>query len=230
MNTRQLLLSTCLKVLLTISLLIAVAMCIRCYEVKLSKTEQQLVDATTKLETLNASLETRLVIAKEQLKRTNAELEKFTSPIEYSVAAAPIYDIPLSAELQQYTYDTCTYYGIQQHYELVLGMMWQESDYNPALISDTNDYGIMQINACNHGYLRETLGIVDFLDAKSSIDGGVYIISILLNKYEDPNMALMAYNMGSYGAAQQWKKGNYSSNYSRAIISKAELIATNQYY
>lgn len=184
----------------------------------------------------NEQLYNKLVITKAQLSGADErideleqELSKFTNAPEHSVAAAPTYEIPLSTELQQYTYDTCRYYGIEDYYILVLAMMWQESDYNPNLISSTDDYGLMQINVCNHDTLRELLGIVDFLDPEDSIEAGVYTISVLLHKYEEPNKALMAYNMGPGGAAAQWRRGNYTSTYSTEILAKAELIKSNSY-
>lgn len=164
-----------------------------------------------------------------QLSISNELLDRFINPIDYGVAAAPIYHIPLSAELQQYTYDTCVYYDIVEHYELILAMMWQESNFKTDLISSTDDYGIMQINICNHEYLRQTLGIVDFLDAEDSIESGIYIISGLLHKYDDVHKALMAYNMGNGGASKHWSRGNYTSAYSHAITSKIELIRTDSY-
>lgn len=165
-----------------------------------------------------------------QLSISNELLDRFTNPIEHGVAAAPIYHIPLSAELQQYTYTTCLFYDCVEHYELILAMMWQESNFRTDLISSTNDYGIMQINICNNEYLRQTLGVVDFLDAEDNIESGIYIISGLLRKYDnDIHKALMAYNMGSGGASKHWSRGNYTSFYSRAIVDKMELIRTDSY-
>lgn len=163
------------------------------------------------------------------LQKSNEQLSLYVDTTQVLGAAAPIYNIPLSEELQQYTYDMCTYYMIPEHYELVLAMMWQESNYTPDTVSSTNDYGIMQINQCNHAWLKEQLGITDFLDAKQSIESGTYIISKLLHKYGDEHKALMAYNMGEGGASNVWSAGNYSSEYSRGVIAKRDAIVANNY-
>lgn len=175
------------------------------------------------------SLEINVSYFKDMVKSRDKELSKFTNPIQYSAAEMPIYDIPLSEELQRYTYERCVFYNCVEHYEIVLAIMWQESNYRPDLISSTDDYGIMQINKCNHEFLKKNLGIVDMLDAKDNIDAGTYIISCLLSKYETPHEALMAYNMGSVGAAKCWDRGIYTSFYSESVIEKAKLILSDEY-
>lgn len=134
------------------------------------------------------------------------------------------YDIPLSEELQYYTYIRCVDLGIAEYYELILATMWQESNFNPELISNTNDYGLMQINKCNHDWLSKELNITDFLDPYQSIDAGTHIFASLLLKYEDPHKALMAYNFGEAGARKHWDRGIYTSSYSSAIAVKQEQI------
>lgn len=160
---------------------------------------------------------------KTELHETKRKLEVFTNTIDYSVPA-PLYDIKLSVDLQQYTYETCLQYGIPGSYETVLAIMWQESDFNPYIVSSTDDYGIMQINKCNHEDLQETLGIVDIMDPYDNIESGVYIFASLKHTYKDDSKALMAYNMGRSGAEKQWDRGNYTSVYSRSVLSKVDLI------
>lgn len=143
---------------------------------------------------------------------------------EWQAEDVPYYDIPLSQELQLYTYTKCADLGIAEDYELVLAMMWQESNCSPNLISSTNDYGLMQINICNHGWLSEELGITDFLDPYQNIDAGTHIIASLLLKYEDPHMALMAYNYGEAGARSHWNRGTYTSSYSREVAEKQDML------
>lgn len=163
------------------------------------------------------------------LQKSNEKLRLFVDDTTVHTAEPTYYDIPLSKELQLYTYTRCVDYGIPEHYELVLAMMWQESNYTPDIISATDDYGIMQINACNHEWLSDLLGTTDFLDVYQNIDAGTYIISKMLLKYDDEHKALMAYNMGENGAALNWDAGIYTSSYSRGIIAKREAIKSNNY-
>lgn len=163
------------------------------------------------------------------LQKSNEKLRLFVDDTEVRAAEPTYYDIPLSKDLQLYTYNRCVEYGIPEHYELILAMMWQESNYTPDIISATDDYGIMQINACNHEWLSDLLGTTNFLDVYQNIDAGTYIISKMLLKYGDEHKALMAYNMGENGASLNWDAGIYTSSYSRGIISKREAIKSNNY-
>lgn len=178
----------------------------------------QVMELTTRNQDLSAALQ-----------ESNDNLRLFVDSTEVCAAEPAYYDIPLSKELQLYTYTRCVDYGIADHYELVLAMMWQESNFTPDTISKTNDYGIMQINACNHEWLRDVLGTTNFLDASQNIDAGTYIISKMLLKYEDEHKALMAYNMGERGASLNWEAGIYTSNYSRGVVAKREAIEANNY-
>lgn len=132
------------------------------------------------------------------------------------------YNIPLSQELQEYTFRLCEEYGLD--YEMVLALMDQESDYREKVISKTNDYGIMQINKVNHEWLKEELGIEDFLEAEQNILAGIRMLAGLTAKYEDPHLVLMAYNCGESGAKRLWKQGKTTSEYSRSIMARAEEL------
>lgn len=150
------------------------------------------------------------------------EPEPEPEPVEDPEPQVRIYDIPLSPELQEYTFRLCEENGLD--YEMVLALMDQESDYREDIISKTNDYGIMQINEVNHEWLKEELGIDDFLEAKQNIRAGIRILAELTAKYEDPHLVLMAYNCGESGAKRLWKQGKTTSEYSRSIMARAEEL------
>lgn len=144
------------------------------------------------------------------------------SPEPTPEPTARIYDIPLTKELQEYTFNLCQENNLD--YEFTLAVMDQESDYREKVISKTNDYGIMQINKANHEWLKEELGIDDFLDAEQNILAGVKMLSDLIAKYEDPHKALMAYNSGEAGAKKHWDKGTTTSGYSREVMARTEEL------
>lgn len=128
------------------------------------------------------------------------------------------YDLPI--EYQDYLWEKCKEYDIQEYYTLLLAQIYHESSFNPSAISRTNDYGLMQINVCNHNWLRKQLGISDFLNPYDSIDAGVYIMSNYLQKY-NVHKALMSYNMGEGGMRNS---GLSESTYSRGVISDINLL------
>lgn len=57
----------------------------------------------------------------------------------------------LSYECQQILMDCCSKYSVP--YALGLAMAEVETHFDPDAVSSTGDYGLMQINACNHEWL-----------------------------------------------------------------------------
>lgn len=154
--------------------------------------------------------------------RPKPKTETGTSAEPEPATTVRIYDIPLSEELQAFTFNICEEYGVD--YEMVLAIMDKESDYTASAISETKDYGIMQINKINHEWLTEELGITDFLDPEQNIRCGIYMLADLMKKYDDPHRVLMAYNMGERGAREYVAKGNTSSAYSRYIMQLRDKL------
>ncbi len=126
-------------------------------------------------------------------------------------------DIPLTKEEQEFLYMLSKDYNIS--YPLLLGIIDFESDFDSDAISESNDYGLMQINSINHSWLKANLNFEDILDPYNNMRSGCYILSQLYNKYDTENKVLMAYNMGESGARTLWDKGVYSSNYSDKVLN-----------
>ena len=130
------------------------------------------------------------------------------------------YDIPISETLQDYTREESESRNVP--YELVLAVMEVESNFVANAISPTYDYGLMQINRGNHGWLRRTFGFEDIMDERNNITSGVYMMSTLYNKYGDIHKTLMAYNYGEPKAKEYWAKGIVQSEYSKKVVEKYE--------
>ena len=141
-----------------------------------------------------------------------------TAPAFYaSLLSAPATGVSLSQDLQDFTYTACVDYGVP--YQLVLGVMYVESRFVPSVVSYGN-YGLMQINAINHPRLRNALGVTDFLDARSNILCGVYMLAELFSNYNDYEFVLMCYNQGVGSALSSARSGITSTGYSRAVMAK----------
>ena len=132
------------------------------------------------------------------------------------------FDVPLSDELQLFLFEMCDLYDIP--YELALALIWTESDFREGVISKTNDYGLMQINRSNHRWLRQELGVSNFLCPRDNIRSGVHILGTALADYGDVHKALMAYNFGDVNAARHWRNGTVTSSYSRLVVSRMSLV------
>ena len=126
----------------------------------------------------------------------------------------------LKPEYQDYLWAMCEKYNVTDYYELFIAQMYHESSFNETVISSTNDYGIFQINKCNHDWLGNKLGNHDFLDPYNCIEAGVYLMSTFLEKYNDVQKALVCYNMGEGKVIN----GTYSSKYSRCVLSDKDLL------
>ena len=126
----------------------------------------------------------------------------------------------LDVVYQDYLWKTCKKYKVTDYYELFIAQMYHESGFQTDIVSGTNDYGLMQINKCNHDWLSKKLGKSNFLNPYTSIEAGVYILSDYLKKYDDVQTALVCYNMGESAI----QKGIYSTKYSRGVLADKKLL------
>lgn len=127
------------------------------------------------------------------------------------------FDIPLSKNLQKYIYEICV--DEEVPVTLVMAMIEHESKFDQEIVSSTDDYGLMQINEINHSELEEKYRAADMLNPYQNVFCGVKIIGSYLKKYDnDYAKALMAYNMGDYGAKKAWSNGVTSTDYTVHIL------------
>ena len=132
-------------------------------------------------------------------------------------------DIPLRADIQREIFSLCEDAGVP--FEVIMGLAYTESHFQPDVISRTRDHGMMQINECNHRWLRDK-GITDFYDPVQSVQAALYILGPLWEK-NGPHGALMAYQYGEAGARA---KGWVSSPHSRQVMEQASLYEVELYY
>lgn len=95
-------------------------------------------------------------------------------------------------------------YGVDRN--LVLGIIKQESNFNPDAVSSAGATGVMQLMDFN----VEAYGITDPFNIEQNVEGGVRHIKGYLDMFNgDVEMALMAYN-GGQGTME--RRGVKSSN------------------
>ena len=130
------------------------------------------------------------------------------------------YDIPLSHSLQKHIFEICDDEDVPV--PLVLAMIENESSFNPEAVSSTSDTGLMQINDINIEKLEEEYRCSDMTNPYQNVYAGIKIIGSYLKTYNgDTHKALMAYNMGEYGASEYWDEGITESQYSRDVLAAA---------
>lgn len=133
------------------------------------------------------------------------------------LAEVKFYDVPLSHSLQRYIYEICADENVPV--SLVIAMIEHESSFNPEEISSTDDYGLMQINTVNHSSLEGQYKTADLMNPYQNVFCGIKMIGSYISSYGDYNKALMAYNMGEYGAEKAWENGIESTSYSKSILA-----------
>lgn len=136
------------------------------------------------------------------------------------------YDVPLTEDLQDIIIDTASRRGVDP--VLVLAVIEKESGYNPDASGDNGkSQGLMQIWRSAHEKRMKKLGVANLYDSRDNVLVGIDILAEKLEKYEDTEKALVAYNAGDAGAKRHYfTKGIYSNSYSRAVLQIAEEIQT----
>ena len=136
------------------------------------------------------------------------------------------YDVPLTEDLQDIIIDISEKRGVDP--ALVIAVIEKESGYKPDASGDNGrSQGLMQIWRSFHEQRMEKLGAVNLYDPRDNVIVGIDILAEKLDKYEDVEKALIAYNAGDAGAKKHYfSKGVYSNSYSRAVMEIAEKIRT----
>ena len=136
------------------------------------------------------------------------------------------YDVPLTEDLQDIIIDISEKRGVDP--ALVIAVIEKESGYKPDASGDNGrSQGLMQIWRSFHEQRMEKLGAVNLYDPRDNVIVGIDILAEKLEKYEDAEKALIAYNAGDAGAKKHYfSKGVYSNSYSLAVMEIAEKIRT----
>ena len=124
--------------------------------------------------------------------------------------------MPLDRYLQEYIHQLCEESGLP--YTLAIAVIEQESHYTPWIISDSDDWGLMQINSVCHEWLSRELGVTDFLDAWQNVRAGIWLLADYYARYGYASGALMCYNMGEPRAQALFDQGIYATDYSERVI------------
>ena len=162
-------------------------------------------------------------------KSTTVEVVESNPPIETTEVTTthPVdsigiyYDCPLSCDLQDYIRMLCEKNDIPM--SLIIALIDVESSFRPNVVSETNDYGLMQINIGNHKWLYENYGITDIFDPYQNIFSGITLLSEKYDGVQSLNKSLMVYNLGISKAKQLWAQGVYETSYTKKVLSKMEV-------
>lgn len=135
-----------------------------------------------------------------------------------------VYDVPLDAKLQSFIITECENNHIEP--AVFFAMIEQESQYNAGAIGDNHkSFGLLQIQPRWHKDRMTKLGCNNLFDPYQNVKVGINYLSELNAKYNNIDMAVTAYNAGSYGAYKKYfSKGVYQSSYTKSVMEKAERL------
>lgn len=104
---------------------------------------------------------------------------------------------------------------------IVKSVIWHESRYDPnAKNCDGTCVGLMQVSTRWHADRAAKLGVTDFFDPYENILLGVDYLQELIDRYQDPYLVLMVYNMGDSKALKLHRQGK-TTRYSRSVMERA---------
>lgn len=161
-------------------------------------------------------------------------IENIEQKKDLEEAKMPKYNISLSKELQEYTWNLCNEYKLS--YEMVLSLIYQESRFNPKAINynsnNTYDSGITQINSKYLKYHCKLVGIdyknFDVFNPYQAIELTVKLLNYYKEHWKEKgfdseeelfDLVLGSYNMGMSSMHKKIKTSRSLSNkYSRIVL------------
>ena len=130
-------------------------------------------------------------------------------------------DIPLSDELQEYTYHTAQHYTVD--YDLILAIMQTESQYNNIISDNGEDIGLCQINVINAEWLYKEYGLYNLMEEHQNIEACAIILNKLQGQFDDESHVVMAYNLGA-GKAQKYIRSGKITEYTEKVYENLKEI------
>lgn len=150
----------------------------------------------------------------------SAEPKRDIGCADYNIEAEEepewLLDVPMDRWLQDYIHGLSEEAGVP--FTLVMAVIEHESHYDPSAVSETGDWGLMQINEVCHGWLGEECGVTDWLDPWQNARAGVFLLGVYYRQYGYDSGTLMAYNMGQPRAEELFRAGVYSTEYSERVM------------
>ena len=192
------------------------------------------IQAVSRIENTNAETTESVVIvdaAKQarKLKAENERLRAVASIREVLETQAKNATLDEKRELAETIYEACTLYDLDV--ELVLAVIQVESSFNRNAISNKGAKGLMQVMPLTGWAMSEELQLQGFdteklFDSRTNVMLGTYYLKKLLNRYNNLEHALLAYNAGptlldSVLAAD----GSLPPGYAQKVRSNMQRIA-----
>lgn len=148
-----------------------------------------------------------------------------TEPVAVTELAT-LYDVPLSADLQEHISRLCDKYSVDM--PLVLAIIGQESNYNAGVLGDGgNSIGLMQIQPQHHQKRMDKLGVTDLTDPYQNVAVGIDLLAELMSENKGTEWVVTAYNAGAETADYN-KAIGARTEYAESVMILREMIENDQ--
>lgn len=139
----------------------------------------------------------------------------------YEVRTSRFETVPMPLEWQQFTFICCQKWEVP--YELILAVMGMESSFDVFIGERSDKYGNRYYGP---GMVHIDYSIVNLQKYGIELctyEGGVEAVAFIMREKllefnNDYSKALIAYNMGSYGAQGLFNKGITATDYSKRVL------------
>lgn len=144
-----------------------------------------------------------------------------TEPVAVTELAT-LYDVPLSADLQEHISRLCDKYSVDM--SLVLAIIGQESNYNAGVLGDGgNSIGLMQIQPQHHQQRMDRLGVTNLTDPYQNVAVGIDLLAELMSENKGTEWVVTAYNAGAE-IADYNKAIGARTEYAESVMMLREMI------
>jgi len=129
-------------------------------------------------------------------------------------------EVKIKKEYKKIINEVCELYCVSP--EFIEAMIEVESGGNANAKSHCNAIGLMQVIPKWNYERMNRLGITNLYDPRQNILCGVDLVLELFEKYEDPNLVLIAYNCGEYSKEfKNAKATGTQTSYSKKILERS---------
>lgn len=128
-------------------------------------------------------------------------------------------------------------YGVDEN--LISGVIWAESKFDPNAVSAAGAMGLMQIKPSTGAYIAAALKVPysdeRLFDPAYNIELGAYYLSYLFKRFNTEADVLAAYNAGE-GRVRQWLTDEVgyqyqeTSDYVRRVLFAKRIFVQKSYY
>ena len=177
------------------------------------------------------------VDTKSAIETTAQAIEVIQEPV---INQTPVYNITLSKELQDFTYNQCEYMDVA--YELELAILYTESKFDSQAVSYTGACrGMGQLSRTTEKGLAESLQIQNYnvFNAQHNISCSVYLVKQLRDYWREQGyseedvtgLTLLSYNRGIDGCKRYISNHDiYDDKYVNLILDrKSQLEQYHQF-